>query len=30
MVLGRRLYEEKPSAFKTRFGQYWRDWQRKR
>ena len=30
MVLGRRLYEEKPSAFKARFGQYWRDWQRKR
>lgn len=30
MVLGRRLYEEKPSAFKARFGQYWRDWQRSR
>ncbi len=30
MVLGRRLYEEKPSAFEARFGQYWRDWQRKR
>jgi CHAD domain-containing protein len=30
MVLGRRLYEEKPSAFKARFGQYWRAWQRKR
>jgi CHAD domain-containing protein len=30
MVLGRRLYEEKPSAFAARFGQYWRDWQRRR
>jgi CHAD domain-containing protein len=30
MVLGRRLYEEKPSAFEARFGQYWRDWQRRR
>ena len=30
MVLGRRLYEEKPSVFESRFGQYWRDWQRKR
>jgi CHAD domain-containing protein len=30
MVLGRRLYEEKPSAFEARFGEYWRDWQRRR
>lgn len=30
MVLGRRLYEEKPVAFEERFGQYWRDWQRRR
>jgi len=30
MVLGKRLYEEKPAAFAARFGQYWRDWQRKR
>ena len=30
MVLGRRLYKEKPSAFEARFGQYWRDWQRRR
>jgi CHAD domain-containing protein len=30
VVLGRRLYEEKPSAFEARFGEYWRDWQRKR
>ncbi|HEY4209972.1 MAG TPA: CHAD domain-containing protein [Steroidobacteraceae bacterium] len=30
MVLGRRLYQEKPGAFESRFGQYWRDWQRKR
>lgn len=30
MVLGRRLYEEKPSALEARFGQYWRDWERKR
>jgi CHAD domain-containing protein len=29
-VLGRRVYEKKPSAFSTRFGQYWRDWHRKR
>jgi len=28
MVLGRRLYEEKPATFGARFGQYWRDWQR--
>ncbi len=30
MVLGRRLYQEKPAAFKARFAQYWRDWQRRR
>jgi CHAD domain-containing protein len=30
MVLGRRLYQEKPPAFKARFAQYWRDWQRRR
>ena len=30
MVLGRRLFKEKPSALEARFGQYWRDWQRKR
>src|SRR5690348_6923789 len=30
MVLGRRLYEEKPSAFEARFGGYWHDWQRRR
>jgi CHAD domain-containing protein len=30
MVLGRRLYEEKPAAFETRFGRYWHDWQRRR
>jgi CHAD domain-containing protein len=30
MVLGRRLYEEKPSAFEARFGRYWHDWQRRR
>jgi CHAD domain-containing protein len=29
-VLGRRVYEKKPGAFSTRFGQYWRDWHRKR
>jgi CHAD domain-containing protein len=28
IVLGHRLYEEKPAAFEARFGQYWRDWQR--
>ena len=30
MVLGRRLYQEKPAAFEARFAQYWRDWQRRR
>ena len=30
VVLGRRLYEEKPSAFEARFGGYWHDWQRRR
>jgi CHAD domain-containing protein len=30
MVLGQRLYEEKPTVFAARFGQYWRDWQRRR
>jgi CHAD domain-containing protein len=30
VVLGRRVYEEKPSAFKARFGQYWREWERER
>jgi CHAD domain-containing protein len=29
VVLGRRLYEERPAAFAARLGQYWRDWQRK-
>jgi CHAD domain-containing protein len=29
-VLGRRLYEKKPGVFAARFGQYWRDWHRKR
>ena len=29
-VLGRRIYEEKPTDFAARFGRYWRDWQRKR
>jgi CHAD domain-containing protein len=29
-VLGRRLYEKKSGVFATRFGQYWRDWHRKR
>ncbi len=27
VVLGRRIYEEKPKAFAVRFGKYWRDWQ---
>ena len=26
MLLGARLYEEKPHAFVSRFGKYWRDW----
>jgi CHAD domain-containing protein len=26
LLLGSRLYEEKPQAFVSRFGQYWRDW----
>ena len=26
MLLGARLYEEKPKAFAKRFAQYWRDW----
>lgn len=30
MVLGHRLYEETPTQFEARFGQYWRDWRRKR
>jgi len=30
MVLGRRLFEETPADFEARFGQYWRDWHRKR
>ena len=29
-VLGRRLYEKKPRVLAARFGQYWRDWHRKR
>ena len=29
MVLGRRIFEETPAEFATRFGQYWRDWRRK-
>ena len=27
VVLGRRIYEEKPRAFASRFGKYWQDWQ---
>ena len=27
IVLGRRIYEEKPKAFAVRFGKYWGDWQ---
>lgn len=30
MVLGRRVYEETPTDFEVRFGQYWRDWRRNR
>lgn len=30
MVLGRRIFEETPADFAARFGQYWRDWRRKR
>ena len=30
IVLGRRLYQEKPVTFEARFAQYWRDWQRRR
>jgi CHAD domain-containing protein len=30
IVLGRRLYQEKPAAIEARFSQYWRDWQRRR
>lgn len=30
MVLGRRLYQEKPAVFEARFAQYWSDWQRRR
>src|SRR5581483_9229959 len=26
IVLGERLYEEKPAAFAERFGRYWSDW----
>jgi hypothetical protein len=26
LLLGSRLYEEKPQAFASRFGKYWRDW----
>jgi CHAD domain-containing protein len=29
-ALGRRLYEKEPGVFAARFGQYWRDWHRKR
>ena len=27
VLLGRRIYEEKPKAFAARFGKYWREWQ---
>jgi len=27
LLLGARLYDEKPRAFADRFGRYWRDWQ---
>ena len=27
VVLGRRIYEEKPKAFAARFGKYWKVWQ---
>ena len=30
MVLGRRLFEETPADFAARFGQYWREWRRRR
>jgi CHAD domain-containing protein len=30
IVLGRRLYQEKPAAFEARFARYWRDWRRRR
>ncbi len=30
MVLGHRLFQESPVDFESRFGQYWRDWRRKR
>ncbi len=30
IVLGRRLYQEKPATLEARFAQYWRDWQRRR
>jgi CHAD domain-containing protein len=26
IILGKRLYEERPEEFASRFGQYWRDW----
>ena len=30
MALGHRIFEETPADFEKRFGQYWRDWRRKR
>ena len=26
IILGKRLYEDRPQEFASRFGQYWRDW----
>jgi CHAD domain-containing protein len=26
-LLGKRIYEERPAAFESRFGKYWEDWQ---
>jgi hypothetical protein len=28
VLLGPRLFEEKPKQFAARFGQYWRQWRR--
>ena len=30
MALGHGIFEETPADFEKRFGQYWRDWWRKR
>lgn len=27
IILGRRLYHERPNEFESRFGKYWRDWE---